>query len=134
MAHDMTRTGNLVLAAAATALSAIGLAAGSNAHSSGGELPLSCEIAVSKGRYGHTYEGVVHAGAAVTGSYELSITKRGSGGRAMISQSGDFRVAAGGSETLGQATFGGLPPDAVDAELTLSWNGHRLTCSNHTEI
>ena len=52
----------------------------------------------------------------------------------MISQSGEFYVAAGKTETLGQATFGGLPPNAVNAELTLHWNGQRLFCSNHSDI
>ncbi|MDJ0825917.1 MAG: curli-like amyloid fiber formation chaperone CsgH [Rhodobacter sp.] len=135
MALHQTHLGKSVLPAAAMALSAIGLAAGSNAHSAADrDLALSCEIAVSKGRYGHTYEGVVHADAAASGSYALTITKRGGGNSAMISQSGEFRVRAGQSETLGQATFGGLPPEDVDAELTLRWNGHRLICSNHIDI
>ena len=91
---------------------------------------LSCEIEVSKGRYGHTYEGVIHAASTVKGSYELTIQKRGASGRAMISQSGEFYVPAGQTETLGRATFGGLPPDSVDAQLTLRWKGHQMTCSN----
>lgn len=137
MALPMTLIAKLALPAAAMALSVLGLTAGSNAHSANGdgEQPLSCEIAVSKGRYGHTYEGVVHANSTVNGSYELMITRRGATGSAMISQSGEFSIRAGRSETLGQATFGGLPPDAVNAELTLFWNGHRLSCSNlPTEI
>ncbi len=133
MTHLMTRLGKLALPAAALTLSVFGLA---NAHTTeNGDEPLTCEIAVSKGRYGHTYEAVIHAASTVKGTYELNIKKRGASGRAMISQSGDFYVPAGQTETLGQATFGGLPPEAVDAELTLDWNGHRLTCSNlPTEI
>ncbi len=133
MTHLFERLGKWGLPAAALSLGVFGLAAGTNAHStatSAGDLPFDCEIAVSKGRYGHTYEGVVHAANTVKGTYELNIKKRGASGRAMISQSGDFYVPAGGSETLGQATFGGLPPGAVDAELTLRWNGRTLSCSN----
>ena len=135
MAHFNKRLAKLILPAAAVSLSVFGLAAGSNAHSSQeGDLPLNCEIAVSKGRYGHTYEGVITAASTVKGSYELNIKKRGTSGRAMISQSGEFAIGAGKSETLGQATFGGLPPSSVEAELTIYWQGHTLTCTNQTEI
>lgn len=136
MALTLTKIAKLALPAAAMTLSVFGLTAGSNAHSANDDDPaLSCEIAVSKGRYGHTYEGVVRAQSTVRGSYELMISKRGVTGSAMISQSGEFIVRAGKPETLGMATFGGLPPEAVNAELILTWNGHRLICSNQpTEI
>lgn len=134
MSLTFTRLGKLVLPAAALTLSAFGLAGGSNATSAGAaDLPLTCDIAVSKGRYGHTYEGRVQAAQSIHGSYELSISKRGSGGSAMISQSGEFNVPAGRTETLGQATFGGLPPSSVDAELILYWNGMILKCRNNSE-
>ena len=125
------------LPAAALALAAIGMAGGSTAQSGSGQTqtgPLNCEIAVSTGRYGRTYEGLVHAAKDTSGSYELTINKRGASGRAMISQSGTFHVAAGDSETLGQATFGGLPPSSVIAELTLRWNGQTLTCDNDIDL
>ena len=123
------------LPAAALAALAIGMAGNSTAQSGQTQTgPLDCEIAVSTGRYGRTYEGLVHAAEDASGSYELTINKRGASGRAMISQSGTFRVAAGKSETLGQATFGGLPPSAVIAELTLRWNGQTLTCDNDIDL
>ena len=120
----------LVLPAAALGVAVFGLAASTNAHSSNDHAaPVTCEISVSKGRYGHTYEGVVHAESAAKGTYKLSLSKRGNGGSAMINQSGDFNVAAGDSESLGQATFGGLP-SMVDATLTLRMKGKTLTCDN----
>ncbi len=137
MELNMTRLGNYLLPVAALSMSVFGLAGGSTAHSNDDtarDLPLTCDIAISKGRYGHTYEGRVHAIKTIKGTYELNITKRGSTGHAMISQSGEFYVAKGKTETLGQATFGGLPPDAVSAELTLDWNGTRLVCSNQTDL
>lgn len=137
MTYFINRRGGLVLPAAAAALglSAVGLAAGSGAtpKTAATEAPLECEIAVSHDRYGHTYEGRVHAHRAVSGTYELTITRRGGAGHAMISQSGEFRLARGASESLGQATFGGLSPDKVNAELVLHWNGERLVCSNQSE-
>lgn len=135
MAHFNKRLAKLILPAAAVSLSVFGLAAGSNAHSSAqSDLPLNCEIAVSKTRMGHMYQGIVTATSDTRGSYELSIKRLGESGRAMISQSGEFAVSAGQSETLGQATFGGLPPSSVEAEMTITWKGHRLTCSNQPEI
>ena len=125
------------LPAAALALVAFGMAGDSTAQSGSNQAqtgPLDCEIAVSTGRYGRTYEGLVHAAQDARGSYELTINKRGASGRAMISQSGTFDIAAGDSETLGQATFGGLPPSAVIAELTLRWNGETLTCDNDIDL
>ena len=120
----------MLLPAAAIGAAVFGLAAGSNAHSSNDHAePVTCKISVSKGRYGHTYEGIVHAETATKGTYKLSLSKRGNGGSAMINQSGDFNVAAGGSESLGQATFGGLP-SAVKATLTLRMKGKTLTCDN----
>ncbi len=136
MTNLMNRLGRVMLPAAALTMSAVGLAAGSGSDPKGDSangLPLDCEIAVSRGRYGHTYEGRVHASRAVSGSYELIITRRGGAGHAMISQSGEFRLSRGGTETLGLATFGGLPPEQVNAELTLQWNGEKLFCSNHSE-
>ncbi len=126
----------LILPAAAVTMSVTGLAAGSGTGSTtpNDEPPLNCEIAVSKGRHGHTYEGRVTANQTVRGTYELSITKRGGGGSSMISQSGEFYVPAGRTDSLGQATFGGLPPSSVKAELTVYWNGQRLFCTNHTDI
>jgi len=135
MANFNKRLAKLILPAAAVSLSVFGLAAGSSAHSKNtGAGPLNCEISVTKGRYGHTYEGVLHASAATNGTYELNIKKRGASGRAMISQSGAFRVASGQTETLGQATFGGMPPESVEAELTLHFDGQTMACSNQSDI
>lgn len=136
MTHPFKSLRSLVLPAAAICLSAVGLAAGSNAASNdtaASDLPLNCEIAVSKGRYGHTYEAVVHANETVRGTYALNLSKRGSGGSAMISQSGDFALAAGSRDTVGQATFGGTP-SAVNAELTVRFNGQVMTCSTQSDI
>ncbi len=137
MELNMTRLGKYLLPVAAASMSAFGLAGVGTAHSTNDSMrdhPVDCEIAVTKGRHGHTYEGRVHAVRTVKGTYELNISKRGRSGNAMISQSGEFYVAAGKTETLGQATFGGLPPNAVNAELTLSWNGRTLSCSNQADL
>ena len=76
MTHLMKTIG---LTGAALTLSVFGLAAGSSAHSTTGAAPVECEISVSKGRYGTTYEGIVHADKAAHGTYALKISKRGNG-------------------------------------------------------
>ena len=127
------------LPAALLLTSLVSLAATSNAHSGGEDMPasastsgpVSCEISVSKTRYGHVYAGVVHSDSALTGSYKMHITKSGNGGQAVINQAGNFSLKAGASATLGQATFGGSPAN-VDAELILHWNGQKLSCTNHS--
>lgn len=137
MTRLIQRLGKIALPAAALSVSVFGLATVSTAHSpdqNARNLPLDCDIAVTRGQYGHTYEGRVRADRTVKGTYELNITKRGGGGSSVISQSGEFHVAAGKTETLGSATFGGLPPSAVSAELTLYWNGTKLLCTNHSDI
>lgn len=123
--------------------SLVSLAATSNAHSGGESMApsrpasaatsgaVSCEIAVAKTRYGHTYTGIVHAETALAGSYKMHITKSGNGGHSVIKQAGNFSLKAGTSATLGQATFGGLPSN-VDAELILNWDGEKLSCTNHS--
>ena len=123
MTHLMKTIG---LTGAAVTLSVFGLAAVSNAHSTT-DTPVQCEISVSQGQYGTTYEGIVHADHAAHGTYAMKISKRGSGGSSMINQSGDFSLRAGDSETVGRATFGGSP-SRVNAELSVRWNGQTLTC------
>lgn len=98
------------------------------------ETGVTCEIAVEQTQYGNRYAGQITATQAVAGDYTLTINKRGANGRAMLTQGGAFTVAAGETQTLGQATFGGLPPKAVIAEMTLTWDGHSLSCDNDIDI
>jgi hypothetical protein len=137
------RSLKLSFPAAILLTSLVSLAATSNAHSGGENMSpsrpasastsgaVTCEIAVAKTRYGHTYTGIVHTETALAGSYKMHITKSGNGGHSVIKQAGNFSLKAGASATLGQATFGGLPSN-VDAELILNWSGEKLSCTNHS--
>lgn len=122
--------GAIVLPSAALSLSAIGLTVGNAAES---DTPMQCEISVSKDRYGHTYKGLLKAAETVQGYYELNLAQR-NGGYAVISQSGEFYVKAGDTQLLGQATFGGVSPDGVEAELVLHVDGKKYLCSTQSEI
>lgn len=97
-----TRTARLsAIAVLAVAVGASGIAA---AHAGNG---LGCEINVARGSGGVSLSGVVHANKDVEGSYAFRITKSGGGGSSDISQSGDFSVAAGSSESVGSVSLGG---------------------------
>jgi hypothetical protein len=126
---------NLILPAAALSIAVFGLAAGTSASSSDdktSDLPIACGVSITKSGYGNTYQGVVQASEAVSGSYEFRVIKTGGGGSATINQSGAFAIAAGDEATLGQASFGG--PATVDAQLVLHWNGMKLLCKTPTDI
>lgn len=133
MTNLRTRLVAFVLPAAALSLSAFGLAAGSNAETPSEDPPMQCQITVSKDRFGYTYKGMIHADRTVQGSYELSISKRG-GGTTNINQGGPFLVKAGRTETIGQASFGGMAPESVDARLLLHVDGKTYLCSTQSEI
>lgn len=139
MTSIFKKIGAFVLPTAALSLSVLGLAAGTNAQSADedtaapGDMPMQCQISVTKGGFGYTYAGVLHADEAVQGSYELTLSGRG-GGRTNISQSGVFSVKAGGTQTLGQATLGGMSPDSVDAQLILHVDGKSYVCGTQTDI
>ncbi len=130
------KLGAFVLPSAAISLSVFGLSMGTAAEPEPGAaetLPMQCQISITKDRYGHTYAGVLSALQTVSGTYELSLSKRG-GGNTVIRQSGEFLVSAGQTETLGQAMFGGVLPENVEAELKLHVGGKTYVCGSQAEI
>ncbi|MDF0603660.1 curli-like amyloid fiber formation chaperone CsgH [Psychromarinibacter sp. C21-152] len=131
-----TKAGAFALPAAALSLSVFGLAAATSAESSDDDSalpPVQCEIQVEKSGRGYTWTGVLHADATVEGAYELNISSR-SGGRTTISQGGSFMVKAGKTETLGQASLGGMDPDSVEAELILHMDGKSYVCGQKADL
>ncbi len=89
--------------------------------------PLRCEIRTSSMNGMTTVEGLVHATAAVTGSYQLRILSSGSSGNSDIEQGGLFAAGPEGSVTLGQVTLGG--GGSFDASLELTSDGTTVSCS-----
>lgn len=123
------RRTTLPAALAALALAAVGTA---GAHATGQSAapaePVVCEIAVTELRGAVSFEARVVAEQATAGTYRLAISRAGSGNRAMIQQSGDFRAGPGRPAILGSATLGG-DPAAYRAELEVRADGRRLSCS-----
>lgn len=119
--------GALLLPAAAFAATASGLTAESAADT---DIPMQCQISVSKDRYGHKFEAVMKALETVEGLYELKLNGNGS----VINQSGDFYVEEGDTYVLGEATLGVASPEDVKAELTLHVGDTSYECGLLSEI
>ncbi len=131
---NLRKLGALLLPVTAMSLSALGLTAGNAAETGVDEAaPMQCEIAITKVKYGHSYAGVLTARKTVSGFYELNLSQTG-GSNAVISQSGPFQVKAGQTQTLGQAVFGGVLPQDVDAELILHIDDKTYICGADAEI
>lgn len=102
-----------------------GIAAGDASQND--ELPLSCGVSVKD--LGRMVEltATVSADEDVTGSYTLAIEQSGRSGASSIRQGGGFALEAGERATLGRTVLGG-DPGQYDIDLTLDWNGLRLSC------
>ena len=87
--------------------------------------PITCSFEVGKGAFGQSLKGIVTAQEDVSGSYQMNFTKRGANS-ASVKQSGAFRLKAGETATLGQASLG--RSGNVSAELKLRINGEDLIC------
>ena len=131
MTMNLITLGKYLIPAAAVSMSIFGTAHSIQAHNANENLPLTCEIAVSKGSFGPTYVGRVHATETVSGHYNMKFAKTGSNS-ASIKQSGNFTVRAGETATLGQAGFGGSAP--VEAKLVVEFDGHKMTCATDAAI
>lgn len=104
---------------AIAALIATGAACATALDSAPNDDPLHCDIHITESQGMTTIQARATAPAAVSGQYVLDIHQRSGGGSARIRQSGDFALAPGRSETLGEATLGGTRSQ-FEAELTLS--------------
>lgn len=91
--------------------------------------PVRCEISITDARGATTIEGRVSADRTVSGTYQLAISSRSSGGQAMINQSGEFTASPAEPALLGQTTLGGSRAQYA-ADLDVRVNGERLRCSD----
>lgn len=106
----------LAVAAAASA-EAGGRAAGS----------FSCGYVTTQSPGGFLIEGRMAAGQPVAGRYEIFVLRRGAGGRALVSTSGDFAAGLGAPASTGTILFGGSAAQH-DIRMSVRVNGRRLAC------
>jgi len=88
---------------------------------------VTCEIRVVKRGRNMELKGIVHAAKATTGTYSFKIGNAGDGGSSVISQGGDFALAAGESEVVGEATLSDA--DGLRARLSVSTGEGTTGCS-----
>ena len=91
--------------------------------------PLRCEIALEAVAGGTRIEGRVISATPVSGTYDMAITSRSSGGHTTIRQSGDFDARPGTPALLGETELYGSPAShSVDLDVRI--HGQRLTCAD----
>jgi hypothetical protein len=124
-------------AIAATAM--IAAALGAAAASSNPALPppvqpgadagaFRCEIEAKQVSGSTSLAAMVHAKAAVTGSYTFKVVSSSRGGNSNVNQGGPFAAAANGTVTLGTVSVG--LGAAHDATLTVMAGGATATCTD----
>ncbi|NKX45023.1 curli-like amyloid fiber formation chaperone CsgH [Roseicyclus persicicus] len=111
-----------VLAPALTAV-ALGCTAIAGQTGATAEGPLACSVDVTARNGMLTIAGVVSSDAAVSGVYQLRVSRAGT----LMNQGGPFRLAAGQTERLGQVMLNG-PASGLDVALTLEVDGDTLRC------
>jgi len=89
---------------------------------------VECEIKVTRGPYGTTLQGVVHAKDTVAGRYELSVEQDGFSGHSMINQAGGFQAVPENPAELGVVTIGGNGA-SYTAKLKVHADGETFTCA-----
>ncbi len=91
---------------------------------------LSCEIRVSKRNGDVELKGIVHAAKAASGTFRFKISQNGDAGSAQINQGGDFKLGAGESQVLGEATLGDA--EGLRAKLSVTAGGATTYCTRGT--
>lgn len=93
--------------------------------------PLRCEVALDAIQGGTRIEGRVISATPVSGTYEMQITSRMGGGRASITQSGEFSARPGAPALLGETEMRGAP-GSHQVALELRVGSRRLSCAEAT--
>ena len=79
-----------------------------------------CDIRATPTSHGVAISAVLNPGEAISGDYNLVITKSGTSGSSDVQQSGAFNAARGERVTLGQTELGLERGDRFHAVLTLT--------------
>ncbi len=113
------------VAAAALALSVLGVGAGLASNSKGGDSSTADSASTLGCTIGNTVSGgqiilspQARSVTAVSGSYQFSVRGGGAGGTSSINQGGNFKVPAGGNTTLGSLSLSGDASYEVTLDVT----------------
>lgn len=86
--------------------------------------PLTCTVGIAPAGDMLAVEGVLSAEDDVSGTYQLTVTRRGTA----LNQGGPFALAAGETERLGHIRLNG-PSAGLEAELTVEIDGKPVPCT-----
>ena len=117
---------------ALTGLAILLLGLGVTASGYAGSLSQSttCEIKAASNDGMLALQGVVHAGMALAGSYQMRVSGQGPGGSSNLNQGGQFNAGAGEAVTLGQVMVdnsGGT----YDVTLSIDSAEGKVDCQGH---
>ena len=116
--------------ALAAGLLAAGLASIDLTSASGSSLrPMTCGLRAQPAGAGLDLMATASASQAASGSYRLTVTKRGEAGGANVEQSGNFSVGAGGTSSLSTISMSMERGATYDAVLTVRSQSGQVTCS-----
>jgi hypothetical protein len=108
---------------------ALAVAASAGAEASGRTAGgFSCGYVATDAPGGFLIEGRIASGRPASGSYEIFVLRRGMGGRALVTTSGDFAAAAGAPATTGTILFGGSAAQH-EIRMHVRVNGRRIACA-----
>jgi hypothetical protein len=105
----------------------LGLGVTASGYASSVSEPTTCEIKAASNGGMLALQGVVHAGIALSGSYQMRVSGQGPGGSSNLNQGGQFNAGAGEAVTLGQMMVdnsGGT----YDVRLSIDTNAGRIDC------
>jgi hypothetical protein len=108
----------------------LGLGLTASGYSSAASVPTTCEIKTASNGGMLAIQGVVHAGIALSGSYQMRVSGQGPGGSSDLNQGGQFNAGAGEAVTLGQVTVdnsGGT----YTVTLSIDSTGGKVACQGH---
>jgi len=90
--------------------------------------PLQCGLEMHQQANYVRLKGWVVSSRARQGEYKMHIHKSAGGGTSTISQSGDFTLAAGKTQTLSTSVMNGTTA-SIKAELNVTWHGQVFACT-----
>ncbi|KUF10239.1 curli-like amyloid fiber formation chaperone CsgH [Pseudoponticoccus marisrubri] len=96
------------------------------AATEGEDLP-RCALQIDTAQGMLTARAVAQSPEALSGQYDLTLTRRNAGGSIDMSQSGAFELRPGETAILNEAVLNGDPRD-LKARLTLKTGGRSLRC------
>ena len=117
------------LAALAIAASGILMGAGSAAQALPN--PVQCEIRVTQHSDSTTFQGIVTARIATSGSYSFRLIGSSAAGYSDIDQNGEFSAQPGSRTVVATTSVSGAP-GAYKTEFEVTAAGRRLDCSRRS--